>query len=136
MTTLDSLEIQTDIREEHGVQIREQLCPENWTEVDSYSACHTMPDYYGVRHQSEIARVLKAVGLTIVCLTTRRTQLNPMGSGPGGRVRLGDDMMNSTYRIAVPENEKEQAANAIEAHSNAVKAWIAGEAEMPAVLRS
>ena len=125
------MEIKTDVRNERGVEVREQLCPAGHVEIDRHSP-HSCPwDYYGMRHQRVLCRVLTDAGLHPVPLRTFHRNLGPMGTGPKGRVRFGDDMMPGVYRIGVPESEADASAAAITDHKDAVNRWLFNGEPMP-----
>lgn len=98
------------ITEEDGVRTIEQLCPDGYKEVDSYIPSSSICpwDHYGLSHQQEIYKLFTDLGLHPIKLVTNRTKIYPIGSGPNGRVRFGDDMLPSIYRIALPITEIEQ----------------------------
>jgi len=130
--------VQTDRRTEHSVDIREQLCPEGMIEVDVYHPCSsTTPwDYYGGKHQREYRNVLKAAGIESVGLTTSKVLLHPSGTGPGGSVRMGDNMCPGVYRIAVKADDQSAADVAFAAHKQAITAWLDDGAPMPEACRN
>lgn len=118
---------------EHGVEVREDVCPEGLVEVDCYNPCHsTTPwDYYGGKHWREYSFVLRRAGIEPTLLLTRRRILHPCGTGPGGRVRFGDDMTPGTYRIAVEADKAGVACAALAAHKAEVRAWADGPIDAP-----
>ena len=85
-------------------------------------------DYHGLRHAREWKLVLSAKGIPSVVCVHRREGTRPIGSpggsGPGGRVRLGDDMMPSTFRVCVSPSDEAAARAAWGAHREAVSAWL------------
>lgn len=95
-----------------------QYPPGGWRVVDSYTPCHTVTpyDYYGLKHQREIVGVLNAAGIECKTLEQKRRRLNPIGTGPGGRVRFGDDMVPSTYEVCVKKKHVTEARRVIEHH--------------------
>lgn len=123
------------VRTEHGVEIREEPTPEGWIEVDVYNPHSTPWDYYGNKHLNEYSSVLKAAGIEHQTLRTNRRILHPMGTGPKGSVRFGDDMTPGTYRVAVPADSEEAAKAAIEAHKQAIRDWLDNGAPMPDACR-
>ena len=88
-----------------------------WEVVDEYYPCPTTCpwDYYGLCHQRQYGKVLKAAGIDFEALRTVETRIHPTGSGPNGRVRFGDDMMPGIYRIAVRIEDADRAHRAINA---------------------
>lgn len=114
-----------------GVNVVEEMVPPMMVVVDTYHPHSTPWDCYGRNHQREYTRVLKLAGVDCVCLETHNTRINPYPSGPNGRVRFGDDMMPSTYRIAVNKYDMEKAEAAIAAHKTAVEAWLNNNAPVP-----
>lgn len=121
--------------EENGVEYRHEPTPEGWVEVDVYNP-HSCPwDYYGNKHLIEMGNVLKAAGIEHQLLVTHRRKLHPMGSGPGGRVRFGDDMMPGIYRTAVAGKDVEAAYKALAAHQKAIHDWLHCGGSMPEALR-
>ncbi len=135
--TVHGIEIQFNIIEDRGVREVVEYVPEGWGIIDTYHPTPSVTpwDYHGGKHQREYEAVLKAAGVLAICLETRRSRLNPMGSGPGGRVRFGDNMMPSTYSIAVPVADTEKAKEAIKAHKEAIDAWLFKGGAMPEACR-
>ena len=121
------------IREEHCVRYVDDDLPEGHVVIDEYTPCHTVTpwDYYGMCHQREYSKVLKAANITCVLLENRRTNLHPMGTGPGGRVRMGDNMMPSTYKIAIKIEDQNAAVVALAAHKAAIAEWLKGPIGAP-----
>lgn len=62
-----------------------------------------------------IKATLASVGIVCSVVEQRNKIDNPIGTGPGGRVRFGDDMLPSTYHIQVDE-KYEKKAKAILVH--------------------
>lgn len=123
------------IREEHGVEYREEELPADHVVVDEYTP-HTTPwDCYGEQHLRELSFVLTAAGIPNIGLRLHRRNLVPRGSGPGGRVRFGDDMLASTYRIAVPAALVEVARAALQAHRQDVTDWLDYKRPCPAAVQ-
>lgn len=121
---------------EHGIEFRHEELPEGMVEVDVYTQHHTICPDNGHKHAKEIRQVLNHAGITALCLTTHRKRaVVAVGSGPGGRVRFGDDMMHSTYRVAVRQGDEAAAQTAIAAHKEAVRRWLHEGAEMPEACR-
>lgn len=123
------------VRSENGLEIRHEETPEGTVEVDSHVPNAGPWDYYGGKHQRTIMKVLRAAGLSPVPLVTHRRNLSPMGSGPGGRVRFGDDMVPGVYRVAVPRGQSPAAAAAILSHRADVDRWLFHDGAMPEVYR-
>lgn len=107
--------IKTDRHTENYVDVREQLCPSGYVEVDIYhlSSSTTPWDYYGGKHQREYRTVLKTAGIESIGLTTSKTLLCPTGTGSGGIVRMGDNMTPGIYRIAVKVADQDAAPQGI-----------------------
>ena len=122
---------------EHGIATREELCPEGWTVIDTYHPTSSVTpwDYYGNKHQREYAKVLREAGVQGALLMTRKTIVSPIGTGPNGRVRMGDNMCPGVYRIAVPSNQEAQALSAIAQHKEAISLWLDGKSPMPEACR-
>ena len=122
---------------EHSIRIVEEEVPAGHVVIDDYTPTSSVTpwDYYGGKHQREYSAVLKAAVIQHTLLTTHRTNLAPMGTGPMGRVRFGDDMMPGTYRISVTVADQSAALAAIEKHKQGIKDWLDGKAEMPAACR-
>lgn len=121
---------------EHGVEHRVEEVPDGHVVIDTYNPHSTPWDYHGGKHLREMAAVLKNAGLSPVSLVEHHRRVTPHGTGPGGRVRFGDDMMPGIYRTAVPVDQEVAAKAALEAHKSAIAAWLDGSGEMPAVLRN
>jgi hypothetical protein len=117
---------------DRGDTVREQQVPPMFVVVDTYHP-HSCPwDCYGNKHTSELKKVLLAVGIEAVSLVESRTKNSPHGSGPGGRVRFGDNMTPGVYRVAVAEYQVAAAKAALAAHKVEVEEWIDGKrATMP-----
>ncbi len=109
----------------HGVKITEEMPPAHYVVVDIYSPHSSVTpwDCYGIQHQKEYGNVLAAAGVQYVCLRTRETKLCPIGTGLGGSVRFGDDMLPGVYRIAVPKSQVNDAEIALSKHKAMVAAW-------------
>lgn len=97
------------IYQENGIEYRKEECPEGWVEVNTYRPHSTPWDCYGNQHILNIRKLLSEAGIDSVGLVTHERRTSPIGTGPGGRVRFGDDMMPGVYRVAVKQ-EKEFAA--------------------------
>lgn len=109
--------------------------PEGWCEIDAYHPNTTPWDVAGRRHQNELIYVLDKAGVIALPLTTHHRRISPQGTGPGGRIRFGDDMMPGIYRLIVANGDKEAADRAIAAHHEQVKAWIYEKGPMPEACR-
>lgn len=120
---------------EHGVEYRHEELQEGMVEVDVYTQHHTVCPDNGHKHASEIRTVLQMAGITALCLATHRRRTSPTGSGPEGRVRMGDDMMHSTYRVAVRQRDEAAAHAAIAAHNEAIRRWLHEGQPMPEACR-
>jgi len=116
-----------------GVMYSEDILPDGFTIVDTYTPTYsTTPwDYYGMCHQRELSRVLRNNNIEFVLLQTVKTRINPVGSGPKGRVRFGDDMMPGEYRIAVPHEKVIEAQLAFQKHKQAIQNWLNNKGPMP-----
>src|SRR5690349_6406672 len=92
--------------------------PEGYVVADTYRPCSSVTpwDYYGGKHQQEYITVLRAAG--IPCAGAQRIDkiLHPRGTGRGGAVRFGDNMLPGEYYILVPPERLEDAQRAFEAH--------------------
>lgn len=120
--------------QEHGIFNRERyIDDENWEIIDTYTPCSSVTpwDAYGVKHQRELMSVFADAGIECIAFDTYRRIISPFGTGPGGRVRFGDDMMPSTYMIAIPKKDKGLAIAAIEQFRRAVHAWLYEKGPMP-----
>ena len=118
--------------EEHGCRIVEDICPDGFVVIDEYNPCPTVTpwDGYGISHQIEYGKVLEAAGIKFVPLRIHRTILHPMGTGPKGRVRFGDNMRPGTYLIAVAKADENAANVAIANHREELRKWLA-DASLP-----
>ena len=121
---------------DRGIEYREDepsegfvLCWERYPTINEES--------FACREATEIGHVLMLWkrGIQYENRPIRRKKIYPSGSGPGGRVRFGDDMLPTIQRIFVPEGKLSEAILAIEEHDNAVKQWLHNGAPMPAVCR-
>lgn len=122
---------------EHGIVTTAEPTPEGWVDVLSHapSSSITPWDSYGRREQRIIGRVLAAAGIECVERVTHRRILHPRGTGPGGRVRFGDDMLPGVYRVAVKAGDAVAALAAIDAHREAVRRWLDDGEPMPEACR-
>jgi hypothetical protein len=121
---------------EHGIEYRHEELPEGWAAVDVYEQCHTVVPDHGGSRALELKAVLEAAGITARVLTTHRKRASVLiGSGPGGSVRFGDDMMHSIHRVAVPAAEAPAAHQALQDHERAVCRWLYEGAPMPEACR-
>ncbi len=109
--------------------------PDGWEVVVEHTPSHsTTPwEYYGNLQQREYIQVLKAGGIEAVSLITQQRLVNPHGSGAGGQVRMGDDMLPPIYRVAVQAPQVEDARRAIAAHKQEVEDWLWGAGPPPKV---
>lgn len=132
------MQIESKRYQEGGLEIVEDICPEGYVVVDEYTPCHSVTpwDYYGMNHQRQYCKALRAAGVEPICLETRRRILHPSGSGPRGMVRFGDDMCPHIYKIAVAVADQDKANAAMAAHQAAVKAWLEDSSKpVPEALR-
>lgn len=118
------MNIETRIGTANGIESREQLTPHGWTDVWLYTPHSCLWDYYGSKAQRERMYVLGAAGVECEPLVTSMRRTAPAGTGPGGRVRFGDDMMPGVYRVAVPNLQVTAAIVALDAHDAAIGAWL------------
>lgn len=93
---------------------------------------------FAFREATEISHVLMLWGRGIQHENRpiRMRNVSPIGSGPGGRIRFGDDMMPTIQRIFVPAEKLSEALLAIEEHKQAVKQWLHHGAPMPDVCKN
>lgn len=120
---------------ENCIETIHQECPDGFTEI-AQSNPHSCPwDSYGNKFVNETLHVMRAAGIEGIPLYTHRKAISPLGTGPGGRVRFGDDMAPSTYRIAVKTESVASAIAAIAEHNAAVKRWIHDGEPMPEACR-
>lgn len=125
-----------NISVEYGIESRETPVPEGFTVVETYHP-HSCPwDCYGRQFVRETQTVLKNAGIESVECSIRQTILHPHGSGPGGRVRLGDNMMPGAYRVAVKSDDMAKALQALEAHKTAIHDWLHNGGKMPEACRA
>lgn len=121
---------------EYGVESRETPVPDGFTVVETYHP-HSCPwDCYGMKFVRETQTVLKSAGIDSVECSIRQTILHPRGSGPGGRVRMGDNMMPGVYRVAVATEDMPQAIEALAQHEAAIKNWLHNGGKMPEACRA
>lgn len=94
-------------------------------------------DSFACREATEIGHVLMhwKRGIQYENRPIRMRNVSPIGSGPGGRIRFGDDMMPTIQRIFVREEKLSEALLAIEEHKQAVRQWLHHGAPMPEVCR-
>lgn len=120
---------------EHGVEYRHEELDEGMVEIDVYQRHHTLVPDDGRQRVNELRHVLNAAGIKSKHFVTGRRLTAPLGSGPGGRVRFGDDMMHAIWRTAVSEKDVVRAQAAIAAHNEAVRKWLHEGAAMPEACR-
>lgn len=109
------------VTQDRNIETREYVIPDGWEIVSEYHP-HSCPwDYYGNKHITEIRRVLMNVGIESVSYPLHRKIISPRGTGPGGSVRFGDDMMPSVYRICVESKNVVAARAAIEDFEKRIK---------------
>ena len=79
--------------------------------VDVYSPplCR---EEYGPRHQDRLISVLHENDIAAVPAQVRQRNTSPLGTGPYGRVRMGDDMMPKKHLVVVNHFD-EVAAKAV-----------------------
>ena len=118
-----------------GVETREEMCPDKYFSIRIYHPGSTPWDYQCSKKASEWQKVMAAAEIPCVICTTKQKRTSPQGSGPGGRVRFGDDMMPGNISLCIPKRFHEAADNALSEHARAVNSWLYDEAEMPAALR-
>lgn len=123
------------ITREHGVETRTEVTPPGWCDVVSFYPNTTPWDYRGGKHQREMMTVLRNAGIESIGLITHERRTSPHGSGPGGRVRFGDDMLPGCYRVAVRDGDKIRAIRALDAHRQAIRDWLNGRSAMPEACR-
>lgn len=123
-----------------GTRHTDDNIPDHLRVLDDYtpSASVTPWDCYGRRHWREVVLVLGAAGIPAEAYEYRREGTRAMGSlggsGPGGRVRMGDDMMPSTYLVAVLPTDLDRAKAALAQHRAAVDNWLFRNGPRPAIL--
>lgn len=123
------------VERSHGVETTRTPIPHGWVEIDSYTP-HSCPwDCHGLSHQREYLRVLEDAGIIGIPLVTRQSRISPQGTGPGGRVRFGDDMMPGRYHIIVPVSQEKASRAALAAHQEKIKLWLYGKDLMPEACR-
>lgn len=85
--------------------------------VYSYTPCSSIVpyDYHGRLGAMNIQEKLSAVGIESTVQEEKQRLENPIGSGPGGRVRVGDEMLPSIYHIQV-DKKYEKKAKSILSH--------------------
>jgi hypothetical protein len=93
---------------------------------------HSCPwDYCGNKWMIEMGRVLAKVGIKHECCVTHRQRIAPQGTGPGGRVRFGDDMVPSEYRLYVSKYDDVATMAAINKHEAEVREWLYNHGPRP-----
>ena len=117
-----------------GIEVREDDIPLGWSMVDYYQP-HSCPwDYYGNKQVMEWRAIMAKADIECKVCVTRKARVNPMGSGPGGRVRFGDEMMPSEYRLYVLPQYFAAAFRALESHDQAVSEWLHNNGPRPSTL--
>ena len=79
--------------------------------VYSFTPCSSIVpyDYHGAMGAKDIQDNLSAVGIESTVQEEKRRIENPIGTGPGGRVRVGDEMLPSLYHIQVDKKHEKKA---------------------------
>ena len=124
---------------ENGVKVREEMVPHMYVIVETYTP-HSCPwDYYGMKKCHEWKAVMKEAGIPCQTLHTRKSGTKPFGgpggTGPGGRVRMGDNMMPGLYRLCVPKHCVGAAQAALNEHKRQINLWLDGHCDMPTACR-
>lgn len=113
----------------------EEMVPHMYVVIQEYTP-HSCPwDYYGMKQVKEWSAVMKAAGVDYVTLETKRRIIHPIGTGSGGAVRFGDNMMASTYKLAVYKHQEEKAFSAWTEHRENVRKWLWEGGPMPEACR-
>lgn len=120
---------------ENGIEYHHEETPPTMTVVDTYEQHHTIAPDQGGSRALELQQVLEEVGVVGLILVTHRRCLTRSGSGPGGRVRFGDDMLHSIFRIAVPTMDVARAQQALADHAAAITRWLHESGPMPEACR-
>lgn len=111
--------------------IVEDQVPPGMVVIDEYHP-HSCPwDYYALCHQQEYSKVLSAAGIEHVLLRKLMTIIHPIGSGPRGMVRFGDNMTPGDYYIAVEKCNENAAIKAIVEHRQRIADWLDHNGPMP-----
>lgn len=120
---------------ENGIRFSEEVTPLTYVEVQTYCSGFIPWDVDGMMWANRYRKVLENAGLHPIVLRTRRKIIGARGTGPGGALRLGDNMLPDIYRIAVPQSEESQAQEAIRQHKQAISAWLNEDGPMPVEYR-
>lgn len=111
--------------------------PDNplFIQIKSYTP-HSCPwDCYGNKWVIEMGRVMSKAKIAFEICETQRKKIAPMGTGPMGRVRFGDDMVPSIYTLYVSKYDDVAAYAAIHSHEKDVENWLYHGGAMPDVMR-
>ena len=125
------MQIKTKTYRLYNCEIVEPILPDGWQVIDVYSPRITPWDYYGMKHRRELSYVLAQAGIEHVCVEKRYKNLAPTGTGPGGMIRFGDNMMPSEYWIAVKTADIAKAKEELHIHQLRVLNWIHNNGPMP-----
>lgn len=114
----------------------DDILPVGYVVVDVYTPTSSVTpwDYYGGKHQQEYRAVLKDANIECVLLENRLTIIRPVGTGPCGAVRFGDNMLPHTYLIAVKEKDAVAASTSILNHKAAINRWLMEGGPRPEIL--
>lgn len=123
-TTRKAPTVKAQTTRDHGCETRTEVCPRGWRVIDCYHPHSTPWDYHGAKHLSETRAILSRHGIQSIMLRTRATILAPHGTGPGGRVRLGDADTPGVYRTAVHHTDKDRAVDLLAEYRTAIDKWI------------
>lgn len=78
-------------------------------------------DYYARIHMESVTNTLDSVGIKFSIIEQKNTDSNPIGTGPNAKIRLGDDMLPSTYHIRVNPSDAERAIHLLAYRHNSLK---------------
>lgn len=103
------------VKVENGLKRIVPDSPAGYSLVDEFHPCPSVCpwDTYGRLHCTALKGKLNAAMIDSVWTTEHREIVNPIGSGPYGRVRLGDAMTPGVYRTYVPTEQLEKAKKVI-----------------------
>ena len=78
-------------------------------------------EHYARIHLESVTHVLDSVGIGFSITEQKNISSSPIGTGVNGRIRLGDDMLPSTYHIQVNPSDAERAIHLLAYRHNSLK---------------
>lgn len=102
-------------------------------QIAEYTPCRSVTPYgsYGSKQANQWRKIMANAGIVCEVTEEQRRIENPIGSGPGGAVRFGDDMLPSTYRLLVPIGQEIEARKALLVSEQETHDWLFNDGPKP-----